>query len=98
MLRLAKMTNEDWQIFNGRNFYGSRALGNAQEVVVQFYDSNEPVMRVVWNEGEYKNCESVRATLLSAIKALDLHNSVKIKVAKNRVYIYCPEKIKEIKL
>lgn len=98
MLRLVKMTNEDWTIFNGRSFFGSRALGGAQEVVVQFYDSDEPVMRVVWNDGEYKSCETVRTTLLGAIKALDLGNTVKVRVAKERVYIYCPSRIKEIKL
>lgn len=98
MLKLVKMTTEDWTIFNGRSFHGTRALGRAQEVVAEFYDSNEPVMRVVWADGEYSSCGVVRNTLAKAAKTLGLEKSVKLRMAKDRLYIYSPSKIKEIEL
>lgn len=65
-----------------------RRDGENMELILQFLDSGYGVAEITGWEPEYRNTNSLAATLIFNIDVLRLKDKVRVKIVKQRVFLY----------
>lgn len=65
-----------------------RRDGENMELILQFLDSGYGVAEITGWEPEYRNTNSLSAVLIFNIDVLRLKDKVRVKIVKQRVFLY----------
>jgi hypothetical protein len=65
-----------------------RRDGENMELILQFLDSGYEIAEITGWEPEYRNTNSLAATLIFNIDVLRLKDKVRVKIVKQRVFLY----------
>lgn len=65
-----------------------RRDGENMELILQFLDSGYGVAEITGWEPEYRNINSLSAVLIFNIDVLRLKDKVRVKIVKQRVFLY----------
>lgn len=65
-----------------------RRDGENMELILQFLDSGYEIAEITGWESEYRNTDSLSATLRFNIDLLKLKDKVRVKIVKQRVFLY----------
>lgn len=65
-----------------------RKDGENMELILQFLDSGYEIAEITGWESEYRNTNSLAATLIFNIDVLRLKDKVRVKIVKQRVFLY----------
>ena len=65
-----------------------RKDGENMQLILQFLDSGYEIAEITGWESEYRNTNSLAATLIFNIDVLRLKDKVRVKIVKQRVFLY----------
>lgn len=94
MVKLNIVSREEFEKIMER---GKWAKNSIVAHVNDFIEANVPVMRIDYDEGSYKNAESVYNSFYNAIRRHKKNSNVKVTIIKGEVYLVNTKLLEEEK-